>query len=124
MGRQDDEGFFYIVDRRKEMIKCSGFPVAPAEVESVLLEHPAVRDCGVVGRADSSSGEVPIAFVILKEPHRECGKLAEELREYVGERITRYKQPRDIIFTDSIPRTASGKILRRELRTRMSPPQS
>jgi acyl-CoA synthetase (AMP-forming)/AMP-acid ligase II len=120
VARQDEEGFFYIVDRRKEMIKYSGFAVAPAEVESVLLEHPEVRDCGVVARPDPTSGEVPIAFVILRHPHLESPKLAEELKEFVAERITRYKQPRDIIFTDSIPRTASGKILRRELRTRIN----
>ncbi len=120
VARQDDEGFFYIVDRRKEMIKCSGFAVAPAEVEGVLLEHPAVRDCGVVARPDENSGEVPIAFVILREPQRESEKLAEELREFVAERITRYKQPREIIFTETIPRTASGKILRRELRARVA----
>jgi acyl-CoA synthetase (AMP-forming)/AMP-acid ligase II len=120
VARQDDEGFFYIVDRRKEMIKYSGFAVAPAEVEGVLLEHPEVRDCGVVGRADAACGEVPIAFVILRNPHKESAKLAEELKAFVAARITTYKQPRDIIFTDSIPRTASGKILRRELRTRLT----
>lgn len=120
VARQDEDGFFYIVDRRKEMIKYSGFAVAPAEVEGVLLEHPEVRDCGVVARPDPSTGEVPIAFVILRHPHLESPILAEELKEFVAGRITRYKQPRDIIFTDSIPRTASGKILRRELRARIS----
>lgn len=118
VARQDDEGFFYIVDRRKEMIKCSGFAVAPAEVESVLLEHPMVRDCGVVARPDPESGEAPVAFVILRDPQQESTTLAHELREFVADRITRYKQPREIIFTESIPRTASGKILRRELRAR------
>jgi acyl-CoA synthetase (AMP-forming)/AMP-acid ligase II len=122
VARQDEEGFFYIVDRRKEMIKCSGFAVAPAEVESVLLEHPMVRDCGVVARPDPESGEAPIAFVILRDPQTQSTKIAEELREFVAERITRYKQPREIIFTESIPRTASGKILRRELRARFAGP--
>jgi acyl-coenzyme A synthetase/AMP-(fatty) acid ligase len=120
VARQDEEGFFYIVDRRKEMIKCSGFAVAPAEVESVLLEHPMVRDCGVVARPDPESGEAPIAFVILRDPQKQSAQVAEELREFVAERITRYKQPREIIFTESIPRTASGKILRRELRARFA----
>jgi acyl-CoA synthetase (AMP-forming)/AMP-acid ligase II len=120
VAQQDDEGFFYIVDRRKEMIKCSGFPVAPAEVEAVLLEHPAVRDCGVVGRPDPHCGEIPVGFVILRDPQQQSAKMAEELKEFVAERITRYKQPREIVFTDAIPRTASGKILRRELRTRMA----
>ncbi|HEY3927464.1 MAG TPA: AMP-binding protein [Candidatus Koribacter sp.] len=119
VAQKDEDGLFYIVDRRKEMIKYSGFPVAPAEVESVLLEHPEVRDCGVVGRPDATHCEVPIAFVILRNPQRESPSMADELKEYVAERITRYKQPHEIIFTDSIPRTASGKILRRELRNRI-----
>ena len=121
VARQDDEGFYYIVDRRKEMIKYSGFAVAPAEVEAVLLEHPEVRDCGVIGRQDPEHGEVPLAFVILRDPQRQSEKLATELKDFVAERITRYKQPKEIIFTDAIPRTASGKILRRELRQRISP---
>ncbi len=119
VARQDEDGFFYIVDRRKEMIKYSGFAIAPAEVESVLLEHAAVRDCGVIGRKDEACGEVPIAFVILREPQRAGVKMADELKEFVAEKITKYKQPREIVFTDSIPRTASGKILRRELRGRV-----
>lgn len=120
VARQDEDGFFYIVDRRKEMIKYSGFAVAPAEVEGVLLEHPEVRDCGVVARPDETCGEIPIAFIILRSPHKESPQMAEELKEFVARRITRYKQPREIIFTASIPRTASGKILRRELRARLS----
>lgn len=116
VAQQDDEGFYFIVDRRKEMIKCSGFPVAPAEVEAVLLEHPAVRDCGVIGRPDAACGEIPVAFVILRDSQQESAKLADELKEFVAERITRYKQPREITFVATIPRTASGKILRRELR--------
>ena len=63
----DAEGFYYVLDRRKEMIKYKGFPVAPAEVESVLLEHPAVRDCGVVAKPDPDAGEIPVAFVVLRE---------------------------------------------------------
>lgn len=118
VAQQDEEGFYFIVDRRKEMIKCSGFAVAPAEVEAVLLEHPAVRDCGVIGRPDPASGEIPVAFVILRDPQKESATLAEALKEFVADRITRYKQPKEIVFVESIPRTASGKILRRELRAR------
>ena len=65
--RTDADGFYYVLDRRKEMIKYKGFPVAPAEVESVLLEHPAVRDCGVVAKPDVDAGEIPCAFVVLRE---------------------------------------------------------
>jgi acyl-CoA synthetase (AMP-forming)/AMP-acid ligase II len=113
---RDGEGFFRVVDRRKEMIKYKGFPVAPAEVEAVVLEHPAVRECGVVGRADAVAGEVPVAFVALREGFVGCKKLEEELCAFVADRLTHYKQPRAVRFVDAVPKTASGKILRRELR--------
>jgi long-chain acyl-CoA synthetase len=113
---RDHEGFYRVVDRRKEMIKYKGFSVAPAEVEAVLMEHPAVRECGVIGRADAAAGEIPVAFVALREGFVESGKLGDELCAFVGERLTHYKQPREIHFVDAVPKTASGKILRRELR--------
>ena len=116
---RDADGFYRIVDRRKEMIKYKGFPVAPAEVEAVLLEHPAVRDCGVVGKRDAAAGELPCAFVVLREGHLACSKTAAELCDFVAQRLTGYKQPREIRFVDSIPRTPSGKVLRRELRQRV-----
>jgi long-chain acyl-CoA synthetase len=113
---RDSEGFYRVVDRRKEMIKYKGFPVAPAEVEAVLLEHPAVRECGVVGRPDAAAGEIPVAFVALREGFTNCKHLEEELCAFVAERLTRYKQPREVHFVEIVPKTASGKILRRELR--------
>ena len=113
---RDADDFFFIVDRRKEMIKYKGFPVAPAEVESVLLEHPAVRDCGVVGRQDDAAGEIPVAFVVLRDGSVASEKMEEELCGFVADRLTHYKQPRAIRFVGAIPKTASGKILRRELK--------
>jgi acyl-coenzyme A synthetase/AMP-(fatty) acid ligase len=113
---RDAEGFYRVVDRRKEMIKYKGFPVAPAEVEAVLLEHPAVRECGVVGRPDAAAGEIPVAFVALRDGFASCKKMEEELCAFVGERLTHYKQPREVHFVEVVPKTASGKILRRELR--------
>jgi len=113
---RDAEDFYYVVDRRKEMIKYKGFPVAPAEVEGVLLEHPAVRDCGVVGCKDTAAGEIPVAFVVLREGAAASEKTKEDLCGFVADRLTHYKQPRDVRFVDAIPKTASGKILRRELR--------
>jgi acyl-CoA synthetase (AMP-forming)/AMP-acid ligase II len=113
---RDDEGFYRVVDRRKEMIKYKGFPVAPAEVEAVLLEHPAVRECGVVGQLDACAGEVPVAFVALRDGFVRGKKLEEELCGFVAERLTKYKQPGQVYFVDAVPKTASGKILRRELR--------
>jgi long-chain acyl-CoA synthetase len=113
---RDADGFFKVVDRRKEMIKYKGFPVAPAEVEAVLLEHPAVRECGVVGRPDLAAGEIPVAFVALRDGFTTCKRMEEELCGFVAERLTRYKQPREVHFVEVVPKTASGKILRRELR--------
>ena len=117
---RDRKGFYRVVDRRKEMIKYKGFPVAPAEVEAVLLEHCAVKECGVVGRPDGAAGEVPVAFVALRDGFAESSKLGEELRAFVAERLTHYKQPREVRFVNAVPKTASGKILRRELRKSLS----
>jgi len=117
--RRDAEGFFYVLDRSKEMIKYKGFPVAPAEVESVLLEHAAVRDCGVVGKPDLAAGEIPCAFVVLREGFAPTGALDKQLRNFVADHLAHHKQPREIHFVDAVPRTPSGKILRRELRKRI-----
>jgi long-chain acyl-CoA synthetase len=114
--RVDADGFYYILDRSKEMIKYKGFPVAPAEVESLLLEHPAVRDCGVVAKPDATAGEIPCAFIVLREGFEPSDALDKELRHFVADRLAHHKQPREIRFVDAVPRTPSGKILRRELR--------
>jgi acyl-CoA synthetase (AMP-forming)/AMP-acid ligase II len=114
--RRDADGFYYVLDRSKEMIKYKGFSIAPAEIESVLLEHPAVRDCGVVGRQDSMAGEIPVAFVVAQDGFSSQQGFAEELCAFVASRLAHYKQPREVRFIDAVPKTASGKILRRELR--------
>jgi long-chain acyl-CoA synthetase len=113
--RVDEVGRYYVVDRRKEMIKYKGFSIAPAEVEGVLLEHPSVRDCGVVSRM-AAAEEIPCAFVVLREGIVECSQTAASLQQFVSERLTNYKMPREVLFVPSIPRTPSGKILRRDLR--------
>jgi long-chain acyl-CoA synthetase len=118
--RIDADGFYYVLDRRKEMIKYKGFPVAPAEVESVLLEHPAVRDCGVVAKPDAEAGEIPCALVVVREGFTPSDALDQQLRAFVADRIAHHKQPREIRFVESVPRTLSGKILRRELKKAIS----
>ena len=118
--RADAENFYYVLDRRKEMIKYKGFPVAPAEVESVLLEHPAVRDCGVVAKPDVEAGEIPCAFVVVRDGYTASDALGQELRAFVADRIAHHKQPREVRFVEAVPRTPSGKILRRELRNTFS----
>ncbi len=114
--RVDETGQYYVVDRRKEMMKYKGFSIAPAEVESVLLEHPGVRDCGVVSRIEGDGDETPCAFVVLREGELETRQNSEGMLAFMGERMASYKVPREIHFVPSIPRTPSGKILRRELR--------
>ena len=118
--RTDEDGFYYVLDRRKEMIKYKGFPVAPAEVESVLLEHPAVRDCGVVAKPDDEAGEIPCAFVVVRDGYQASDALEKQLRDFVAERLAHHKQPREIRFIQAVPRTPSGKVLRRELRDSFS----
>jgi acyl-CoA synthetase (AMP-forming)/AMP-acid ligase II len=116
VARRDEQGFYFIVDRRKEMIKYKGFPVSPAEIEAVLLEHPAIADCAVISRPDDEAGEIPCAFVVLRDGRQSSPALERELAGHVAERLTSYKQPRAFRFIASIPRNPSGKILRRELR--------
>src|SRR5438477_7394511 len=115
VGRRDDKGYVFIVDRKKEFIKYKGFGVGPAEVEAVLCEHPAVADAGVIGKPNDEAGEIPKAFVQLR-PNAQV--TADELIAFVKERIADYKRVREVEFIEKVPRTASGKILRRELAER------
>ena len=112
VGKVDEQGYVFIVDRKKEFIKYKGFGVGPAEVEAVLCEHPSVADAGVIGKPDEAAGEIPKAFVQLRAG---ATVTAEELMDFVKERIADYKRVREVEFIDKVPRTASGKILRREL---------
>jgi acyl-CoA synthetase (AMP-forming)/AMP-acid ligase II len=113
IGHFDADGNLFIVDRLKELIKYKGFQVPPAELEALLLTHPAVADAAVVGLPDDESGEVPAAFVVLKADHTATG---DEIVAFIAERVAYYKQIRRITFIDVVPKSASGKILRRELR--------
>jgi acyl-CoA synthetase (AMP-forming)/AMP-acid ligase II len=115
VGKKDEKGYVFIVDRKKEFIKYKGFGVGPAEVEAVLCEHPAVADAGVIGKPNEEAGEIPKAFVQLR-PNAQA--TADELIAFVKERISDYKRVREVEFIDKVPRTASGKILRRELAER------
>src|SRR4051812_37512002 len=109
----DDDGHVYVVDRLKELIKYKGFQVAPAELESLLLTHPAVADAAVIGLPDEEAGEIPVGYVVLK-PGTEAS--AEDIQAYVAEQVATYKQLRRVELTDAIPKSASGKILRRVLK--------
>ncbi|GAB2815829.1 class I adenylate-forming enzyme family protein [Streptomyces daliensis] len=119
IGFMDADGWLYVVDRKKDMINASGFKVWPREVEDVLYAHPAVREAAVVGVADSYRGESVKAYVSLRtEARAEPSELIEELVEHCKAQLAAYKYPREIEILPELPKTTSGKILRRELRSR------
>ena len=112
IGKADADGYLYVVDRLKELIKYKGFQVAPAELESVIQSHPAVADAAVIPSPDTEAGEVPKAFVVLREKGTTN---ADELMTYVASKVAPHKKIRRLEFIDAIPKVPSGKILRREL---------
>ena len=109
----DEDGHVWIVDRLKELIKYKGFQVAPAELEALLLTHPAVADAAVVGKLDEEAGELPIGFVVLR-PDAEVTEA--DVAAFIAGQVATYKQLREVHFIDAVPKSASGKILRRVLR--------
>jgi 4-coumarate--CoA ligase len=113
IGHIDTDGHLFIVDRLKELIKYKGFQVAPAELEALLLTHPQIADAAVIGIPDDKAGEIPAAYVVLKQGH---DATAADIQSFVAENVANYKQVRKLTFVDAIPKSASGKILRRVLR--------
>ena len=117
IARMDENGYVYIVDRKKDMILVSGFNVYPNEVEDVVMQHPGVAEVAAVGVADEHSGEVVKLFVVRKDPNL----TVEELKKFCHDNLTGYKRPKLIEFRDSLPKSNVGKILRRELRDEKKP---
>jgi fatty-acyl-CoA synthase len=107
IGRRDADGYFWVHDRKKNLIISGGENIYPAEVERVLLEHPDVSECGVIGRPDPRWDEVPVAYVIRRAG---CIVEAEELKAHVLTQLARFKVPREFVFVDDLPRTALGKV--------------
>jgi long-chain acyl-CoA synthetase len=112
VGRLDEDGYLYVLERKKEMIKYKGYQVAPAELEAILFEHPAVLDAAVVPKPHLEGGEIPKAFIVLREGFQTS---PEELMAFVAEKVAPYKKIREVEFLTEIPKTASGKTLRRDL---------
>jgi acyl-CoA synthetase (AMP-forming)/AMP-acid ligase II len=110
IGYLDEDGWIFIVDRLKELIKYKGYQVAPAELEALLLSHPAVADAAVIPSPDEAAGEVPKAFVVLRD-----SATPDEIIAFVAARVAPYKKVRRVEFVDQIPKSPSGKILRRIL---------
>jgi acetyl-CoA synthetase len=122
---RDKDGYFWFVGRADDVIKTSGERVGPFEVESALIEHPAVVEAGVIGKPDPLRGEIIKAFVVLKESQKSkvkrqklAEKLKEELADYVKKHLAGHAFPREIEFIDKLPKTRSGKIMRRLLKAK------
>jgi fatty-acyl-CoA synthase len=117
MAKKDEGGFLYIMDRKKDMIISGGENIYPAEIEDYLMTHPKIADVGVIGSPDPKWGEAVKAIVVLKQGEQ---MTEHELKEWCKGKIARYKIPKAVVFTDSLPRTPTGKILKRELRGRFN----
>jgi acyl-CoA synthetase (AMP-forming)/AMP-acid ligase II len=117
IGVKDDDGYLYIVDRLKDMIVSGGENIAGSEIERVLYEHESVVEAAVVGRPDDRWGEVPVAYVVLTSA---TTTTPDDLIEHCHRQLARFKVPKHVVLVDALPRNPSGKVLKRELRTRMS----
>ena len=116
IGREDEDGYFFITDRKKDMIIYKGYNVYPRELEEVIFEHPSVQQCAVVGKPDADTGEYPVAFVELKAG----AKATEaEIVEFVNGQVAPYKKVRELFILEAIPVSAAGKVLRKELRAQL-----
>ncbi len=115
IGREDEDGFFYITDRKKDMIIYKGYNVYPRELEEVIFEHPAIQQCAVVGRPDIDVGEAPVAFIELKKGAKAD---QDEIMEFTNSKVAHYKKLRDVIFLEQVPVSGAGKVLKKELSER------
>jgi len=113
IAKMDQEGYFYITDRKKDLIKYKGYSVYPREIEDVLYEHSAVKLCAVIGKPDKTAGEIPKAFIVLKEG---ASATEDEIKKFVNAKVAPYKAIREIEIRKELPMTAVGKVLRRTLR--------
>jgi len=113
LGEKDDEGYFYIVDRKKDMLIVGGINVYPRHVEEVMYQHPAVAEAAVIGVPDETHGEIPRAYVVLKPGANATSK---DIRKFCMDHLGRFQVPRQIVFVKALPKSATGKILKRELR--------
>jgi len=113
IARVNHDGSFEIVDRLKELIKYKGYQVAPAELEALLLTHPEIADAAVVAALDEEAGEIPKAFVVLKDGSQLD---AEAVIQFIGSQVAPHKKVRAVSFIDAVPKSAAGKILRKDLK--------
>ncbi len=117
MGYVDEDGYIYIVDRKKDLIISKGINIYPREIEEVLMAHPSIEEAAVVGKKDETHGEIPVAFIKLKEDKTLSEK---EVRNYLKERLANYKIPKSYYFVEDLPRNATGKVLKRVLKEQVN----
>ncbi|CAG8764178.1 28022_t:CDS:2, partial [Racocetra persica] len=116
----DEQGNYFILDRKKELIKYKNFYIIPSELESILLTHDAVSDAAVIGYySEEEATEIPIAYVTIRNGYEKSQALAEEIQSFVGEKVAPYKKLSGILFNDIIPKSEASKILRRLLREKL-----
>ncbi len=113
IAREDEDGYFYIVDRKKDMLIYKGYNVYPRDLEEIMAKHPAVQQCAVIGKADPEAGEIPVAFVVLKGG---AAATAGELLDYCAQKVAPYKKIRKVILKKELPVSGAGKVLKKELR--------
>jgi acetyl-CoA synthetase len=114
--KRDDEGYFWLLGRVDDVMNVSGHRISTTEVESALVSHPSVAEAAVVGRSDPITGQAIFSYVILRSGHEASDELGGELREHVADMIGKFARPKQILFTPDLPKTRSGKIMRRLLR--------
>jgi acetyl-CoA synthetase len=117
-GVMDDEGWIRFVGREDDVITSAGYRIGPGEIEDCLLGHPAVRMAGVIGKPDAARTEIVKAYIVLKDGVVPSDALAREIQAYVRSRLAAHEYPREVAFVRDLPMTATGKIIRRELRAR------
>jgi long-chain acyl-CoA synthetase len=117
IGREDEDGYFYIVDRKKDMLIYKGYNVYPRDLEEIMAKHPAVQQCAVIGKPDPEAGEIPVAFVVLKGG---AAATAGELLDYCAQNVAPYKKIREVIFKKELPVSGVGKVLKKELRKELT----
>ena len=116
LAKQDEDNYFWFQGRSDDIISSAGYRIGPFEVESSLLEHPAVAEAAVIGKPDESKGEIVKAFVVLNITYKASEDLAREISAFVRDRLSKHQYPREIEFLDELPKTQSGKIQRFRLR--------
>jgi len=113
---KDDQGYFTFIGRKDDIIISSGYRIGPCEIEDTLIKHDAVAEAGVIGVPDETRGQIPKAFIVLREGVKATDDLKNELRNFVKQRLAKYEYPRQIDFIANLPKTTTGKIKRRDLR--------